>query len=254
MDLYEAVDYRRWVRTYENISISVSLLKNIENYCNHINTVITDEKVNFSMETYDSLKLKFQNVLSMKGLLKAPYYFAIIVNDLELSLVEAGNFVGQVSLYFTTKNIGSCLVNIEKMKQKKNQWVVLYAFGLTKERVTTSTRKVRSFVSDRNCIYKSEPDASVRKILMAAGVYPTSMLYQPYRFVLHGKKIHIFLKKEAILTKYQRMFLNFEIGLMLTSIAMKAEELWMNVVFKRVEQFTDNEMKKFEYCISCYII
>lgn len=251
MELYEAIQYKGWVKAFSLQKIDDKIYGNIVSFLRHLNHLQDQDKTSYEICEQKEMKQK-----GMEYSVKAPYYFLVRLNDLEDDLINAGFLMGQLSLYLITKELGSCIMGIEKVKladTKEAKWVAILGFGKPSQKIKISNQKSRNFISDKFCYNKSEENGDMKQVISAAGYAPTNVLYQPYRFIVYEDHVHILGKKEALMTKHQKLGCRLELGIMLAYMQLKSEELWMWFSAKKAELDLGKTGKNYNYMISVYI-
>ena len=177
--------------------------------------------------------------------------------------------MGQLSLYLLTKEIGSCLIGLEKVNERvqgdvvyaskslqqtkvfsEPTWVVVMGFGMPEQKIKQTKKKLHQKISDKNCTYRSEVDPRVQSIINVGVHAPSRMLVRPYRYVINKNQAFIFAKGESMMTSAQRMCVHLDCGIMLAYLGLKAEELWMTMLVKRSEKRIQKEWKGMKYLVS----
>ena len=254
MDLYEAIYLRKSAKSYLMEELDQKLVKNIENFANHLQTIIHNKHIKFKILNRFSDKAK---TMEYSNSIKAPCYFVLTMEKQDGYLFDIGYIMGQLSLYLTTKELGSNLLHpVEVAKDyfgHTEEFVTVLAFGKTTGSKYKDTKMMKSLLGDKYCHYKSEVDDNIKKIVYAAGFFPYSIGPQPWRIIVYNNRIHFFCKKDTVLTKHYKKLYRIEIGMMLANIQLKAEELWLNVSAKRMDNIAEKQMKDYDYMLTVLI-
>ena len=95
--------------------------------------------------------------------------------------------------------------------------------------------------------WKTEPTDSLNFILKAASLAPSSFNSQPWRFVVEGKEIHIFQKRNlSFLSSMQKMNA-VDLGICMEHMMVAAEELWIDAVMEKSLSFPEKVLKNCQY-------
>ena len=254
MNLYDAIFVRKSSRDYVMEEIEPRIIDNLKNFMKHVSLI--DEQFNVSFKILKNFKEK--NELPFKTNVKAPYYLVIASEEKENHLINVGYVMEQISLYLTTKGIGSCILGISKEKRNRigemeYQAASIMAFGAAKGNIYRESKKARRISEDHLCSFKSDIPNSVKTIIRAARLAPSSMNSQPWRFVVYDNRIHVFIRKDFISNRLLRNTRDIDIGVMLSHIMFACEELWIDIALKKQENIAEKEFKKNEYITSVLI-
>lgn len=254
MDLYEAIYVRKSVKSFLMEEIDNKILGNIENFVNHLQPIINNQELKYQIISVADDRMKILRYVSN---IKAPYYFILTMDKQEGYLLDAGFIMGQIVLYMTTKELGSFLLRPDELvireKSHTESFIVIMAFGKTTGNRFKDTKKVKSFITEKNCYYKSEVDENIKKIVGVTAFVSNTVGLQHWRLVVNRNRIHIFGRKDTVITKHYYAQHRMEIGMMLANIQLKAEELWLNVSAKHLDNIAEKPIKNYEYIISVII-
>lgn len=249
MNLYEAILVRKSVKNYYMDELEQSMLKNIMNFANHLSMLFEEQKVQYKMLNYANTDKKLLGVFSVK----APYYFLIASDSINTSQINQGYLMQQVSLYLTTKGLGSCLLGIKKIKNIDGmayESALVLAFGKSKESIYCDSRKGKHIEEKEFCIYKCEPDSNLKLLMKVVSLSPSSLTIQPWRFVLYDNRIHIFCKRDMFHAKLHQETKNIEMGTVLAHLLVTAEELWLQSSVKKLDNITNKDFRNNDYMLS----
>ena len=121
MDLADLIYVRKSCRKYSDEKLSDDELNKLKDYILNCRTL--DDTIDFDFEilTVDEVKLRTR--------WSAPYYLALYSEKKGIYLENLGFVFQQVSLYMQSLNIGSCWVGMALPKVRKDNFVILIAFG-----------------------------------------------------------------------------------------------------------------------------
>lgn len=254
MNMYDAIFMRKSIRNYCMDEIGQKVLDQILNFANHIPLLSKDIKVEFKIIN----NVKANTHLAGAFSIKAPYYFLIASEGKEDYLLNAGYILEQVSLYLTAKGLGSCFVNTKRPRRSnavdlQYEYVTMLAFGNTDECLIRESNKIKRLDESEFCIFKEEVNDDIKLLLKAARLSPSLMNSQPWRFVVYENRIHIFCKKNILLTKEFNQSKEIDIGIILSHLLIAAEELWLETTVKKLDNITNKLFKNNEYVVSLLI-
>lgn len=265
MDFYEAINCKGWTKSFIMDELQPDMEGKIINYTKHLRGMDLDRKDHFSIVRYKDMKRRHRELFSNK----APYYLIIYLNDLQKQLMNAGYLMGQLALYLMTKEIGSCVLGVEKIKKSEEteldnkaivtslveevespSFMAVMAFGKPERRLRQYSKAVNKLLVEKKCIYKSNTEPNISTILTASAHVPSKLFSSPFRYVISDNRVHIYIKHEAMLAGFQRTAVYMECGITIAYLGMKAEELWMGMTIKQVQRLAEKELNHFTYMIS----
>lgn len=265
MDFYEAINCKGWTKSFVMDELQPDIEGKIINYTKYLRGMDLDRKDCFSIVRYKDLKRRHRE----KFFNKAPYYLIIYLQDIERQLMNAGYLMGQMALYLMTKEIGSCVLGVEKIKKGEDielmdkamvtshmeeeelpGFMAIMAFGKPERRLRQYSKAVNKLLVEKKCIYKSNTEPNISTILTASAHVPSKLFSNPFRYVISDNRVHIYVKREAMMTSFQRTAVYMECGILLAYLGMKAEELWMSMTIKQVQRLAEKELNHFTYMIS----
>ena len=184
---------------------------------------------------------------------KAPYYLVFSGERNEDSYRNAGYILEQIVLYLTVKGIGSCYQGCAKIPdelltlQKSMEPLMIVAFGKPKNEWRKMSSEQKRLSVNELTKWKTEPTDSLNFILKAASLAPSSFNSQPWRFVVEGKEIHIFQKRNlSFLSSMQKMNA-VDLGICMEHMMVAAEELWIDAVIEKSLSFPEKVLKNCQY-------
>jgi len=247
MNLYQMIFKRRSIKKYKKEPVPEQLKRDILYFGDCVSRLYGDIKV--KMEICDSM----EEDLSPKGLWKveAPYYLVLYSEEKEGYLVNAGYIIEPVLLYMTGKGLGTCyLASVKTVKPVPAglKQVIAIAFGYPKTLLYRDPATARRLPLKELCVFKEEAGESVKNILKAVRLAPSVMNTQPWRFIVYHDKIYVFSCREFLPSPYLLTLREISVGIMLSHLAIAAEEMWINVSLE-----TDKAMEKKSYKSGAYV-
>lgn len=237
---YEAIFKRKSVRRFLMDALTEKQIADIVAY--EKNLMAQEPAILTKMEIIDNTK----GDISLHGMfsVKAPYYLVIYSEEKEGWLSNAGCLLEQMVLYMTTKGIGS--VYLGNVKYEKNvidhmKYVIMIAFGKTKEEVCRPSWKAKRLPLSSLLTEKEEMNPNFATMLEAARMAPSAYNRQPWYFEVFQKKIRIYYKKKSKMDKLSQMD-EISMGIMLAHLLIAADELWVDIILHRPEQIPKGKM------------
>lgn len=254
MNLFEAIYCRKSVRNFIMESLDQDLLNCIKNYYEKLNGLISGVGIDFKIIDNIVENRKISGLFSIK----APYYLLISSEVKPEYLLNVGYLMEHISLYLTTKNIGSCFLGSARPNTKETfgmryEYVIMLAFGKSNESIYRDSMKAKRLSMDEVCVYKSDPTNNIKTMIKSAILAPSSVNNQPWRFVVYDNRIHVFCKKGIVSNKALEDMKNIDIGIMVANLVIAAEELWSDVSVKRLDNITHKNVKNNYYITSILI-
>ncbi len=253
MNLYEAIYVRKSVRHYKLEELSPEALEELRAFIDHLEPLFPEIKV--KIDILENIKEKEK----LKGFLvpNAPYYLAIYSEKKEKHDLNAGYIMQQISLYLTSRGIGSCFAGMAKPPKKTEEeelrFVIGMAFGKAKGECIRHDYDAKRLSMNELCVFKEQPKTWVKEILEAARLSPSSFNSQPWRFVVYENRIHVFSKKSPSAGKSWGKFNEFNFGVMLANISVAAEEIWVDLDLIKLNNITHKTIPNNQYMISILV-
>lgn len=252
MNTFDAIFSRRSIRHYVNEKLEWTVLADILDYANKLPMLVEGIAVEFKLVNNIEEKQGFGSPFSIK----APYYLCISSEEKEGYLLNAGYLMQQMSLYITSKGLGTCFFIAgpgHKLKASmKYSYVLSLAFGKTKATLYRDSSEAKRLPEDELVLYKEEVSPEIKKILSAAILAPSSFNSQPWRFVVYKNRIHVFARKNnPIIKKFDNTTM-LNMGIMLANLLIAAEELWIDTSISKSEALKNKKYQRNEYV--CTII
>jgi len=251
MNLYEAIFERRSIRNYKMEALEEVFLQEMLEYFSNIEPLYPDIRTEVRIIRHYTDKERVGFLCNVK----APYYLALYADNNERSEFNAGYLMQHLSLYLTSRGLGSCFIGMAKKNDKELEkeglsCKILLAFGIPKETEQKYSKEPHRLAMEELCIYKEEPKAWVKGILEAARLAPSSMNSQPWRFVVYENRIHVFSRKsiadKGVLGRLQAV----NIGIMLANIMVAAEEVWVDLDLIKLNNITHKTIPNNQYVVS----
>lgn len=247
MELYNIIYGRKSIRKYSDENLSSKLLEQILNMANSSQRLYDIDMQVHLAEDGKSIYNILKGIVGNYGKVYAPHYLVVTSEHKEGCFENVGFSLEPVILKLTSMGIGTCWVGIpvneEGLKNIVNygdnqHHVILIAFGypLDKDRLLRTNPYQRKQLSE---IIEGQTDEMLTKILDSARVAPSAMNSQPWRFVVDGDIIHLYIVNSSILTKLSNNHLaimnRIDAGIALSHIKIAAEQYDKKIDIKKVE-------------------
>ncbi|WP_310601823.1 nitroreductase family protein [Anaerosporobacter sp.] len=248
MDMYEAIWRRKSIYHYSMEALDEQMLRNIRAFLEHQILIKEDCNVEYAIVCQLDQKKAIKSELGVE----APYFMVIYEQESEHHYLNAGYLLGQLSLYVTSKGLGNCLVNMSFGKRKKSDKKIIaaLAFGKPRSNIALEGYKSKRIPVDYLCVYKEDVNMDLKMVMKAASASPSCMNSQPWRFVVYHNRIHIFLKKDTLIKKWFHSEQMVDMGFMLSTLLMEAENLWLTTAIEYVENLSEKPVKNYIYILS----
>ncbi|WP_167958353.1 nitroreductase family protein [Anaerosporobacter faecicola] len=249
--MYEAIWKRKSIYHYSMEALDEQMLRNIRTFLEHQILLQENWKVEYGLLSRWDENKTAKNDLGVE----APYYLVIYEKEEKEYYLNGGYLLGQLALYLTTKNIGSCLINMNfgKRNKESKKIIAALAFGKPKTGSLLDFHKPKRIGIDYLCVFKEEVNQDIKLIMKAASVAPSCMNSQPWRFVVYHNRIHIFLKKDRVIRKWFHSEQMIDIGFMLSNLLMEAENLWLTTTIQRMDVVSEKQVKNYVYVLSVVV-
>lgn len=247
MNTYEAIFTRKSVRSYQMEAIPAEVLDDIIEYYIRIRSIFAGIETEVAVLDNHVHSRRY----GIPGI-RAPYYLAIYSERKDRAMMNAGYIMEQISLYLTTRGIGSCFFGsamVPRALREKNgkQLIIFMAFGKAKDGCSRERGEARRLPLERICAGKEQPKQWAIQLLEAARMAPSSMNSQPWRFVIRDNRIHVFAVDGG---SRRGKYREFNFGVMFSHLMTAAEELWQDVDLIRLEDISQKNFKNSEYVLS----
>lgn len=246
--MYEAIKLRKSVRKYKLEAINKTELELIRKFEEDIVKIFPE--IDYHIDIIDNVNKHFHMLNPFD--IKAPYYMAFYSEVKEDYQINAGYIMEQLSLFIISRGLGSCFMaipnGIKEFDEKGRKYVISMAFGKAEKSPYRETSKANRMTKNKVCIYKEEPDDDMEKLIDAAILAPSAFNGQPWRFVVYNNRVHIFEK----VTRISRIvnWQDIDMGIALANMIVAAEELWIDVVIKTIDEVKEKPYKKNKYIVS----
>jgi len=251
MNLYEAISVRRSIREFEKRGIEESLTDMLNRFTKELQPIFPSVPYEFIFHNMEREKL----VKKGKFCVDAPYYISFLTEDTREGQINAGFLMEQVVLFLTCHGIATCYQGNLKFPDSEDaglKELIVVAAGYSTCYLYRDEKEIKRIPLAKQCLFKEEAGKNVRTILKAANLAPSAMNSQPWRFVVYGNRIHIMTKKERFLKKLEKgRFM--DTGIALAHMAVAAEELWMDIEWKVLENIQNQTFKRNYYTITMLI-
>lgn len=248
MNLFEAMFVRKSVRDYRMEALDDKTLDHIRGFLAQLKPY--KSSIAYEIRIVDNTKE--ENSVKGKFRVKAPYYL-ILSSELKTDyLINAGYLMHQIALYLTARDIGCCYQgNITPNRELRDQlpydYVIALSFGKSPKSIYRTEGKAKRLSEDSLVVYKEDVDENVRTIVKAAIMSPSSLNNQPWRFVVYHNRIHIFCKKTRFFTTVLSDSKLIDMGIVLCSMMIAADELWLDAALIKSEAVENKDLKNTEY-------
>lgn len=251
MDMYEAIWKRKSVYQYSMEALDEQMLHNIRAFLSHLLLLKDGIKVDYTIKS----NIDHGQADKLELAVEAPYYLVIYDQPNCDYHLNAGYLIGQLALYLTSKGIASCLVNMSFGKRSKADKKIIgaLAFGKAKSNTIFDVHKPKRIALDQLCVYKEEVSPDIKRIMKAARMAPSCMNSQPWRFVVYHNRIHIFLKKDRMITRLFHSEQMIDMGFMLSNLLMESENLWLTTSISHMEIIDEKQVKNFKYVLTIVV-
>ena len=254
MNMYEAIFVRKSVKKFVMEELEQTLLDQIVQFANDLPLVMDHAEVEFSIVNHMENEKMNSKLLAVK----APYYFIVACDNEPDQLLNAGFLMEQITLYIASRGLGTGLVThvhikAEKVPGLKKEPVLALAFGRTKEIMYRDSRKLHRLPEKEIAVYKTDVNTDVKLMVKAARLAPSYLNSQPWRLVVYDNRIHVFSKKNMLVSDLINEKKLLDVGVMIANMLLVAEELWIDVQVEKVENISNKSFKNNEYIFSVIV-
>lgn len=251
MTLYESIFERRSVRNFRMDPLNEKSMSGISRYKEELIPLFAE--IDTNIEIISNLDKQ----AGIKGMftVKAPYYLLFYSEEQEGYLQNAGYMAQQMVLYLFSRGIGSCYQGMARLAEGEvdeqgRVLALVIAFGQAKGELRRKPSDAKRLDLQDLCVFKEEPGLSEKELLEAARMAPSAMNGQPWRFVVYGNRIHVFMRKSARLAYRSRKWERVDMGIVLAHLMIAIDDLWIDAVMNRLENITHKTVPNNEYVIS----
>lgn len=213
--LQDAIIKRKSIRDYDMTPLSEKELKEITDYLDGIEPLLSGLKTKVRIITPDNVKA----IRSWRS----PHFLAIYANSDDMALVNVGYVYEQLVVYLTSLGLGTCWANSVSPKDTKEyegmKWAATIAFGREKngqpwrENASEIKRQTLAAISDK------EDDR-----LEAARIAPSAMNNQPWYFVHDGEKIRAYCVVQGFMKKWMTSMNRIDMGIAIANVKMGGDD------------------------------
>ena len=158
MNLYDAIQVRQSVRAFQQRPIEKSDLDNIFKFKEEIKPIYLD--IPNKLECIETLEDSWGKTNGL-FVVKAPYYLSFLSEDKKGHYLNAGYIMELISLYLSTKGIGSCfqggLKVVEELAEGMKEEIVL-SFGYPVHYPHRVAGTAKRMPLSKSCVFKEEPN------------------------------------------------------------------------------------------------
>ena len=240
MNLFDAAELRMSVRSFCQEELNKEVLMEIDEFISNIERFSTE--IDANIEVIKTLGKK----------LRPPYYAVLYSENKSGCYFNAGYMMQQLVLYLTSRGIGSCYkmmpVGIHNKDALGRKYMTCIAFGIPKDDLYRNPTKADRNALDRLCVAKTEMTRDMKKLLEVARLAPSSFNNQPWRFVISDGKIHVFKRETGNLAVNN--ITDVDMGVMMANVITCAEELWIDISIKTIQDIKEKKYSHNEYVTS----
>lgn len=247
MNMFEAIYSRKSIHHYIHEIIEWETIADILEFANDLPMLFPGIAVEYKLVSNIEAKQGFHSPFAVK----APYYICISSEKKDDYLLNAGCLLQQINLYITSKGLGTCIVEAGPGKSLKStmkyDYVAALAFGKTSELLYRLSSEAKRLPEAEVVVYKENATPDIKQILTAARLAPSSYNNQPWRFVVYKNRIHIFSRKNSLMTSlldYNKMI---DMGAMLANLLLAAEELWIETSLIKSDVIMNKQLQNNAY-------
>ena len=244
MNTYEAIYRRKSVRRYRQDRIPEEMLEEFQEYVKLIPGIIPGIQTELQIEEIKGAKYNVMNTVPACRI-------KLYSEEKERYLINAGYLMEMLSLYMTTRGVGSCYqgkYTFRKEELNGRKLVLAMHAGFPQDSHLRESYKFHRLDLKQLCVEKEPLRPWMREILETARLAPSSLNSQPWRFLVSNGRIHIFCRKEK--NESKRVLTELNLGIMLAHIMTAAEEMWLSADLIRLENISQKEFKQFDYVLS----
>jgi nitroreductase len=247
MNTFDAIFSRRSIHHFLNEKLEWNVISDILEYANKLPMLIDSIAVEFKLVSNIEAKQGFRGPFNIK----APYYLCISSEEKEDYLINAGYLMQQMALYIASKGLGTCYLITNPGRGLKDtmkyDYVVALAFGKTSSPLYRNSSEAKRLPEKDVVVYKEEVTPDIKQVLNAARLAPSTYNSQPWRFVVYKNRIHVFVKKNNLITKVLDYNKLVDMGVMMANLLIAAEELWVEVSLSKSESLKSKPLLNNEY-------
>ena len=254
MNLYEAISVRKSIRKFEKREIEKGLIEKLKRFTKELQPIF----FHISTEIFFHNIQEEMPIKKGRFCVEAPYYISILSENSKEGQINAGFLMEQIVLFLTCHGIATCyqgsvhfFADYRKGSVKK-EWIVIAA-GYPIPYLYREENDARRIPLAEQCYFKEEAGKQIITILKAANLAPSAFNQQPWKFLVYTNRIHVMTRKETIFSKQFQINYFVDTGIALAHMAIAAEELWLDMEWKVLENIQNQNLKRNYYTITMII-
>ena len=252
MTLYEAIYNRKSARNFKMERMSELFFQQLDKFLENIVPLYSEIRCHIDVVCALDLDVIVKGIFKVKS----PYYIVIRSTDGYEAYENAGYIMEQISLYFTSKEVGSCYqgslrLDYETDEPELKQCLVM-AFGYTQSSPLREAAKASRRNIKQLCTVKNDSCKEMMGLLEAARLAPSALNRQPWRFVVYNNRIHIF-ETDSMIEKSTYVMRAVDMGIVQCHLMIAAEEMWMGAQLTKLEYISGKDVKRHKYVKSLLI-
>lgn len=252
MNLYEAISARKSIRKFEKRGIEESVMEVLKRFIGELQPIFPE--IPYEIVFHNAQQER--PIKKGKFCVDAPYYISFLSKDTREGQINAGFLMEQMVLFLTSRGIATCYQGNMKFSascEEDKQELIVVAAGYPVHYLYRKGNTAKRMPLVKQCFFKEEVGKDVLTILRAANLAPSAMNHQPWRFVVYNNRIHVMTQKETFFSKKIGCSKFLDTGIALAHMAIAAEELWVDMEWKILENIQNQNFKKNYYIISMII-
>jgi nitroreductase len=252
--MFDAIFSRKSIHHFLQEKIDWDVIADILDYANQLPMLTEGISVEFKLVSNIEKKQGFHGPFSVK----APYYICISSEEKDDYLVNAGYLMQELNLYITSKGLGTCFLALSNpgfglKSTMKYKYVTTLAFGKSSETLYRNSLDAKRLPEKDVVVYKEEVTPDIKQILTAARLAPSIYNNQPWRFVVYKNRIHVFTRKNTVLSAVLDYHKLIDMGIMMANLLLAAEELWVEVTLSKSSSIKNKPLPNNEYVCTVII-
>lgn len=254
MNMYEAIFVRKSVKKFVMEELEQTILDQIRQFAEELPLVNADAPVEFAI--VDQIAGEKINT-RLSGTI-APYYFIAACDNDKSQMLNTGFLMEQITLYIASRGLGTSTLNHVHLKTASipeitKDIALVIGFGRTNEVTLRDRRKLHRIPEKEMVLYKTDVNNDVKLMVKAARLAPSYWNTQPWRLVVYENRIHVFAKRNMIITELLNEKKYLDVGVMVANMLLVAEELWIDVSIEKSENISNKYIKNNEYIFTIIV-
>lgn len=239
--MIQAINLRKSIRNYKDISVSVEHLQKIKTIINESKPLFDNIPMDILLiENGEKITATFKGLISKYTKVKAPHYIAF-TSEIQEGHLENIGFIGEkIVLKLTQLGIGTCWLGsaikqdlfktIFNVKEKQS-YIILIAFGYPASPLKPVVTRKRF---DKSKLITGTYDPQYEIIVQSLIDAPSAINSQPWKLAINKNRFDLFLKSKNILTRKMLKDTNhIDMGIGLSHLYNSAIELGYKVELKK---------------------